>query len=187
MRIDFSIHETGEVVSKYMNLGVVKDATTPPNAQLGPRTDYYKLWSLAVGRKPMKNEPMDPARIIGVEFLVQVGDKKLGGDGEAYSMVQSVKRELEAHEALSSSLNDSLLNSSSLSPQLLNVSNTQLLNVSGAQVRSTAQVPEDPQAHLLKLESRWSKAPQRTEAERALRAEYRKDYLEYRASLTKAA
>ena len=138
MRVDFSIHETGEVVSKYINLGVGKE----PNAQLGPRTDYYKLWSQAVGRKPAKNEVMDPARIIGVELLVMVADKHHGGDGEPYSMVQSVRRELEA---LSSSLNSSLLNSSSLSPQLLNVSDTQCLNDSGAQVPSAAQVDSGSQ------------------------------------------
>jgi hypothetical protein len=91
MRVDFAIHGDGQVMSKYINLGIGEK----PNMQLGPRTDYYKLWVQAVGRKPEHNEPMDPARIVGVDFLVTVGDKSHGGAGEVYSTVESVRRELE--------------------------------------------------------------------------------------------
>jgi hypothetical protein len=110
MRIDFAIHDDGVLLSRYINLGTGKE----PNPQLGPRSDYYKLWSEAMGRKPEKNEPMDPAKIIGAELLVTVEDKQLGGDGEAYSIVKSARRKPVAHEALTSSLNRSSLKGSSL-------------------------------------------------------------------------
>jgi hypothetical protein len=103
MRIDFAIHDDGVIVSRYLNLGPGKE----PNPLLGPRSEYYKLWSHAMGRKPEKSEPMDPAKIVGVEFLVNVGDKQLGGDGELYSVVTSARREPVAHEALTSSLKGS--------------------------------------------------------------------------------
>jgi hypothetical protein len=210
MRVDFAIHDDGAVVSKYINLGTGKT----PSGQLGPRSDYYKLWTLSVGRKPEKNEPMDPAKIIGAELLVTVIDKELGGDGEAYSTVESVRHELETQEALSSFLNDSSLNSSCLNPQYLNDSITQSLNVSDTQAaqvhsgspeedfseiseeeippKSLPEAPEDtpcqdPQARLLNLENRWVKAPHRTEAEKTLRGEYRKDFMKYRASLREQA
>ena len=91
MRVDFAIHGDGSIVSKYINLGEGKE----PNTMHGFRTDYFKLWSAAMGRKPEKNEPMDPAKIVGVEFLVMTTDKKLGRAGEAYSVVESVRREPE--------------------------------------------------------------------------------------------
>jgi hypothetical protein len=126
LKVDFAIHADGTVVSKYINLGGGKE----PSTNLGPRSDFYKLWAVAMGRRLEKNEPMDLSKIIGMEFMVTVGDKNHGGDGEAYSTVQSVRR--YEPEALSSSLNNSPLNSSILTPQLL--------NISAAQVRSTAQV-----------------------------------------------
>jgi hypothetical protein len=120
MRVDFAIHNDGTIVSKYINLGTGKEA----NGQLGPRTNYYKLWTLAVGRKPEQNETMDPALIVGVEFMVTVGDKNREEDGEAYSTVESVRRELEA-----------LLLGGSVAP-LLDSSGAPLLDSSGAQVHS---------------------------------------------------
>ena len=86
MRVDFKIADV-VLVCEYLNLGTGET----PNMQLGPRTEYYKLWAIAKGRKPEENEPMDPRKIIGVEFLVTVADKSLGGDGEAYSTVTSVR------------------------------------------------------------------------------------------------
>jgi hypothetical protein len=138
MRVDFAIHDDGVVVSRYLNLGTGQE----PNAQLGPRSDYYKLWSEAMGRKPEKNEPMDPAKIVGVEFLVTVEDKQLGGNGETYSVVKSVRREPVAHEALTSLLNNSSLNSSSLSSQVLS---SQTLFSSTAQVQVESSLVEDSQ------------------------------------------
>ena len=113
MRVDFAIHDDGELVSKYINLGIGKQ----PNVQLGPRTEYYKLWAMAVGRRPANNEPLDPARIIGVTFIVTVGDQEHGSDEAIYSIVKSVRRD---PEALSSSLNGSSLKNSFLTTQLLN-------------------------------------------------------------------
>jgi hypothetical protein len=145
MKVEFCIHETGEVVSKYVNLG----AGTEPNTSLGPRSDFYKLWTAAMGRRLEKNEVMDLSKIVGMEFMVTVGDKKHGGDegdGEAYSTVQSVKR-FEA-EALSSLLNVSEPQCLSTSDtQSLNTSDTQLLTISGAQVPSTAQVHAEVTLH----------------------------------------
>jgi hypothetical protein len=126
LKVDFSIQDDGSVVSKYINLGGGQEPTTG----LGPRSDFYKLWAAAMGRRLEKNEPMDLSKIVGMEFWVTVGDKQHGGDGEAYSTVQSVRR-LEP-EALSSLLNASTLNHSGLIPQSL--------NHSGAQLPSTAQV-----------------------------------------------
>jgi hypothetical protein len=91
LRIDFAVHDGGEIVSRYLNLG--KSEGKPTNIQLGPRSEYYKLWTMAVGRKPEKNEPMDPAKIVGVDFLVTVADKEHGSGGGAYSRVESVRRE----------------------------------------------------------------------------------------------
>ena len=93
LRIDFTIHETGEAVPKYVSLGSGKEH----NLQLTPKTSYFKLWTLAVGRRPEKNEPMDPARMIGVEFLVEVADRQ-HEDGELYSRVKDVKRGTVATE-----------------------------------------------------------------------------------------
>jgi hypothetical protein len=131
LKVDFAIHGDGAVVSKYINLGGGKE----PNTVLGPRSDFYKLWVAAMGRRLEKNETMDLSKIVGMEFMVMVGDKQHGGDGEAYSTVQSVRR--FEPEALSSSLNVS-------DTQSLNVSNTQLLNVSAAQVPSGSFVEEFP-------------------------------------------
>jgi hypothetical protein len=91
IRVDFAIHETGEVVSRYLNLGTGEHA----NLQLSTRSEYYKLWTAAAGRKPEKNEPMDPAQIVGVEFLVTVADKEHRTDG-VYSRVESVRKEVVA-------------------------------------------------------------------------------------------
>jgi hypothetical protein len=135
LKVDFCIHDDGSVVSKYVNLGAGKE----PNTSLGPRSDFYKLWAAAMGRRLEKNEPMDLSKIVGMDFLVMVGDKKHGGDegdGEVYSTVQSVRR-IEP-EALSSLLNVSTLNGS-LAHSLSN-SDTQFLSSSTAQVRSGAQV-----------------------------------------------
>lgn len=91
LRVDFAIHETGEVVSRYLNLGTGEQA----NLQLSTRSDYYKLWIAAVGRKPDKNEPMDPSKIVGIEFLVIVADKEHRTDG-VYSRVESIRKEVVA-------------------------------------------------------------------------------------------
>jgi len=132
MRVDFTIRDSGEVVSKYINLG----GSPQPNTNLGPRTDYYKLWSLAVGRKPERNETMDPAKIIGVEFMVMVGDKTHRSDGEAYSAVTAVRREVET---LSSVLTPHSLIPQSLIPQSLIPPTAQLH--SPAQVHSGEEFP----------------------------------------------
>lgn len=138
MRADFAIHDHGVVVSKYINLGIGKQ----PNVQLGPRSDYYKLWAMAVGRKPKNNEPLDPARIIGMKFTVTVGDQEHGSDKAIYSRVESVRRELEA---LSSSLNGSSLKNSFLNTQLLNTqvpssSPESFSGLIGAQVENLSQI-----------------------------------------------
>lgn len=86
LRLDFAINDDGSIVSKYLNLGTGKE----PNTQLGPRSDYYRLWSMAVGREPTKNEQMDPAKIIGVEFAVTVVSKQRHGGGE-YSVISELE------------------------------------------------------------------------------------------------
>jgi hypothetical protein len=100
IRVDFAIHDDGVVVSKYINLGTGKE----PNIQLGPRSEYFKLWTLAVGRKPEHNESMESSKIIGTEFTVTVVDKEHKSDGGIYSQVEAVSNEPVAQEALASSL-----------------------------------------------------------------------------------
>jgi hypothetical protein len=94
MRCDFAVHETGEIVSRYLNLGRGENA----NLQLSKRSDYFKLWTQAVGRNPEKNEPMDPGKIVGVDFWVMVADKEHRTDG-VYSRVESVRKEVVADVA----------------------------------------------------------------------------------------
>jgi hypothetical protein len=154
MRIDFAIHDDEAVVSRYLNLGSGKE----PNPQLGPRSDYYKLWSHAVGRKPEKNESMDPAKIVGVEFLVTLEDRRHGENGETYSVVTSARCEPVAHEALTSSLKGSTfkgstLNSSCLTSQVLS---SQMLVSSSTQVQEEDRQGNDPptSSELAQLERR---------------------------------
>lgn len=108
MRFDFTVHSTGEIVPKYINLGNGPE----PNLQLSHRSDYYKLWTLAMGRSPEKGEPMDPTKIIGKALWVTVEDRNHQSDGQSYSRIQTLRRETGDSEALNSVLNHSVLNSS---------------------------------------------------------------------------
>lgn len=155
MRVDFSVHETGEVVSEYLNLGRGKD----PNGQLGPRTNYYKRWTQAAGRKPEKNETMDPALIVGAEFMVTVGDKERREEGGPYSAVESVRREVEA-----------LLLSGSVA-HVLDSSMAHVLDCSSAQVHSSAQVQPSgvEESSEFPLDQIPPRGPQRWEVLKGLR------------------
>ena len=184
LRIDFAVHDGGEIVSRYINLGNSKGK--PTNIQLGPRTAYYKLWTMAVGRKPGENETMDPAKIIGAEFLVTVVDKEHGSGGGAYSRVESVRREPVAD--VEPVAKEPLLLCCSLVTDATDATGSPNVDSILPEKPSIAEfsVDEIP-AKLLELENRWVKAPQRTEAEKALRIGYRNDYMKYKASLHKQA
>jgi hypothetical protein len=86
MRVDFAIHDDGSIVSLYLNLG----DGTHPNTQLGSRSGYWRVWTVCVGRNPIKGEPMDPAKMLGAEVTVTVVTKERHGGGE-YSVVSEVK------------------------------------------------------------------------------------------------
>jgi len=88
MRVDFALHRDGSIVSKCINLG----KGVQPSIKLSPRTDYFKLWVQAAGRRPEKGEPMDPAKIKGVEFVAEVADQLHKVNGETYSIVKKISR-----------------------------------------------------------------------------------------------
>ncbi len=123
VRVDFAIHEEGAVVSKYVNL----DGGKTPRLDTKPRSDYYKLWTLAAGHKPAQREPMDPAIIKGLECRVKVIDKCLKETGEIYSAVS---------EALSLVCSFAPPLSSSAT-HTHSCSSAQALNHSGTQVSGT--------------------------------------------------
>lgn len=90
MRFDFAIQDDGQVVSRYLNMGRDKK----PKLDFRPQANYYKLWVMAVGRKPEHGEPMDPAKIIGLKCLVDVVDHTHKTDGSVYSRVESIRGEV---------------------------------------------------------------------------------------------
>src|SRR5665213_1107863 len=123
---------------------------------------------MAVGRKPGENETMDPAKIIGAEFLVTVVDKEHGSGGGAYSRVESVRREPVAD--VEPVAKEPLLLCCSLVTDATDATGSPNVDSILPEKPSIAEfsVDEIP-AKLLELENRWVKAPQRTEAEKALR------------------
>src|SRR5947209_4760957 len=74
-RLDFVIHGSGEVLKKYVNMGQAdKPWTTIP-----PRSEYYKLLSVALGRKPKAGDPASLDFIANnpaIQFIVTVTDKQ---------------------------------------------------------------------------------------------------------------
>jgi hypothetical protein len=164
MRFDFAVHETGEVISRYLNLG------QNPNSGLRSRSDYFKLWVMATGRKPQHGEPMDPTRIVGIEFWVIVVDREFGDGGGTYSVIESIKKPV-AHEPLGSvALNSPALNSHALNSHALNshALNSHALNSDA--LNSDAQVEtESSPSEEFPLEAIPPRGPERWQKIKSIR------------------
>jgi hypothetical protein len=138
-RFDFVIHGSGEVLKKYVNLGPV-DA---PWKTISSRSEYYRLWTASMGRKPRPGEPLSLDHIVGnpaVQFTVSVEDKQ-HSDGYTYSVIGKVRRLVLSgsenepeYYSVTQSLNNSISQSLNNSvPQSLNSSRTQELSLSRTQ------------------------------------------------------
>ncbi|HEY1987687.1 MAG TPA: hypothetical protein VGG85_19890 [Terracidiphilus sp.] len=121
-RLDFVIHGSGEVLKKYVNMGMVEN----PWKVIPPRSEYHKVLVAALGKKPKAGEPacLDfIANNPSVQFVVTVEDRKHREEGYTYSVIGNVRR-------LNLGINHPEYNSVS---QCLNVSDSQLLNNSSTQ------------------------------------------------------
>jgi hypothetical protein len=125
-RIDFVIEGDGTVLKKYVNLG----PAASPWKTAPSRSEYYKLWTAAMGRRPKPGETINLDFLAGrpdIQLRVTVEDKE-HEDGYTYSLIGKVRpvREQVGHPDNTQSLNDSITQSLNDSiPQVLNDSATQ--------------------------------------------------------------
>lgn len=124
--VRFTLHETGEIVPKYIN---VDDRNERLSKGAAFRSDLYRVWVAVMGRRPERGEKLSYDCLLGREAIVELVDKTHKETGEIYSRV---KRVLSAQCALSPMLKTQYLNVSN--SQSLNLSHTRSLNVSSSQV-----------------------------------------------------
>ena len=86
-RIDFAIEGDGTVLKKYCNLGPSKS----PWKVVTPKSQYYKVWTAAMGRRPEPGEPITLDAIVGTRCRVTVVDKEHKEHGYIYSVVDKVR------------------------------------------------------------------------------------------------
>jgi hypothetical protein len=80
-RADFTIHNDGVTVPAYVNV---------PQDKVSVRSNYYRYWVAAMGRRHQPGELLDLAVMLGKAFTVTVADK-VHADGDAYSVVTDVR------------------------------------------------------------------------------------------------